>query len=177
MGTIVKPWLAVAVLAAGVLLARHFSHAAALRMLQPGDRLTAISLQSLSGAPVTLAGRSSHPRLFNIFATWCGPCNDEMPQILAADKQLQRKGIRIVGIDQQEPAQPVVAFAQRYHIPYRILIDAAGITHHVFGARFIPTTIAVDRDGVLRAVRSGPLQTKDFLALARAASKSDEAPR
>lgn len=140
----------------------HFDHP---RLLHAGDRLSAIQLTSLNGAGYRLAP-SGHPQLINIFATWCGPCRDEMPDLTAAAQQLTARGVQVIGIDQDESGAQVTRFAREFGITFPLYIDSDGITHAALGARLIPTTIYVDTDGRIKWIHPGPLSHRDLLTLA-----------
>lgn len=136
--------------------------------LQTGDQLTALNLSSLNGTPVTLAN-TGRPQIINVFATWCTPCKAETPGLARAAASLRASGVELIGIDQSESGPVVARFAHENDLQYPIYVDADGsVTHRVLGARFIPTTIVVDRHGVIRFEHSGPLSQADFSALAAA---------
>lgn len=160
-------WIAGAVgilLVAGLLAAYHARHH--VRHLGLGDRLSGIRVSSLEGVPVALGG-SGRVRIINIFATWCTECIAEMPDLSAAARTLRKRGIDVIGIDQEESAAQVEQFARRYGLSYPLYIDDDGITHAALGARYIPTTIVVAADGTILAEHVGPLTQNDFLQLAR----------
>jgi thiol-disulfide isomerase/thioredoxin len=148
--------VALALVAIGV--GRHHRH-----VLHPGDRLIPIQLSSISGAPQTFSA-SHRPTIINVFATWCTPCREETPGFAHAAGALRARGFDIVAIDQQEPAAAVSAFAREFALPYPVYIDTTGVTHSVLGARIIPMTILVNRDGVIVWEHAGPLDPADLQA-------------
>jgi thiol-disulfide isomerase/thioredoxin len=135
------------------------------RMIQTGDRLVPFRVSSLYGDAhtVTATGR---PQLINVFATWCPPCRAETPLLTAAARDLQKRGVEIVAIDQQESASQVARFAQEFHLPYPVYIDDSGVTHQLLGARIIPMTIYVDSSGLITWEHAGPLDVDDLRAVA-----------
>lgn len=153
--------LLVLVLAAGMRVAHHFNTP---RPLHPGDRLSPISLLSLTGQNVTLkpAGR---PQVINVFATWCMPCRMETPQLAVLAKALQARGVDVVGIDQQEAAAQVDRFRTDFSLRYPLYIDGGNLTHTVLGARVIPETLYVDAGGIIRWVHEGPLSDREFRSI------------
>jgi thiol-disulfide isomerase/thioredoxin len=160
-----RGWLAAIVLAAISLIALRYEHDVQYRMLHTGDRLRPLRLSSLSGNGYTLNG-GRHPLLINVFATWCGPCREETPGLVAAASALSARGIRLVGIDQQESAQAVQTFARDFHVPYPLYVDDVGLTHTVLGARVIPTTIYVDGSGIIRWEHAGPITAQTLRSIA-----------
>jgi len=88
-----------------------------------------------------------------------------MPAFAAMAKTFQRRGVNVVGIDQQEDAVQVARFARRFALPYPVYIDFDGITHDVLGARVIPLTMYIDARGIIRWQHAGPLTERDLLDL------------
>jgi len=105
--------------------------------------------------------------LINVFTSWCPSCNEEMPALSHAAPALARDGIDVVGIDQAESSEQVQRFVQAYDVHYPVYIDADSSTRKLLGARIIPTTLFVDRRGIVRLVHVGPLDVASFLTLAR----------
>lgn len=156
-------WLAGAVLVALVLgaarLERHFHH----HVLHTGDRMLPISLSSLYGGAQTFAP-AQRPTVINVFATWCTPCREETPGFASTAKTLAERGIDVVAIDQEESADAVLRFSKEFGLTYPVYIDTTGVTHDLLGARVIPTTILVDRKGVIVWEHAGPLTPAQLLA-------------
>ena len=156
-------WLAaivlIAVVLAGARIERHYHH----HVLRAGDRLLPLQLSSLYGQSYTydVHGRAT---VINVFASWCTPCREETPGFAASAAKLRARGIDVVGIDQEESAQAVARFAQEFALPYPVYIDQSGITHDLLGARVIPTTIFVNRAGVIVWEHAGPLTPAQLLA-------------
>lgn len=144
----------------------HYARPAAL---QPGDRLAGIRVSSIAGTPVTLraAGR---PEVINVFATWCPPCRMETPAFAAFAHHLEARGVAVVGIDQQEPAEAVAQFKRTFGLTYPVYIDNGTATHDLLGARMIPATLAVDAAGIILWRHLGPLTARDYSAIDRIVS-------
>jgi peroxiredoxin len=89
--------------------------------------------------------------LLNFWATWCGPCRVEMPTMEQLYRTFSRKDFEIlaVSIDVQGVAitRP---FQQEYHLTFPILHDADYRVGLTYGARTLPMTFLVDRQGVVR---------------------------
>jgi thiol-disulfide isomerase/thioredoxin len=122
-----------------------------------GEALPALHVQALSGTPVQLAAGRHRLLYLNVFATWCPPCNQEMPALKRLYAVTRTKPLDFAGIDQQEDAARVSAFAQRFAIPYPLYIDRTHLTDEGMGIHLIPASIIVDSQGTVRAMFSGPL--------------------
>jgi thiol-disulfide isomerase/thioredoxin len=125
-----------------------------------------LALQSRSGAAellgarfVDLEGRSrqllewrGRALLCNFWATWCAPCREEIPILVAAARHWASRGVEIVGIGIDSAAK-IREFAETYKIAYALLVaDATAISLvHVLGnsAGGLPYTVALDRKGAL----------------------------
>jgi thiol-disulfide isomerase/thioredoxin len=149
-------------------LGARYEHHAHYHLLHPGDSLIPLAVANLNGTPATIAN-GGRPQIINVFATWCTPCRNEMPAFAAMAKTLARRGVEVVGIDQQEDASQVERFAREFSLTYPIYIDRGTVTHDVLGARMIPATIYVDGRGIIRWQHAGPLNARDIIALERSA--------
>lgn len=118
--------------------------------------LPEITLRHLDGSPTTLAEHRGTPLVVNLWATWCGPCREEMPMLVQASHDMA--GVRFVFVDQGESSSAVRAFLQRERLaPAHVLIDSAnGLSQH-YQAPGYPTTLFIDASGRLRDMRVGPL--------------------
>lgn len=120
-----------------------------------------VPIRDLDGQPLTLAALKGHPVWINFWATWCPPCQRETPVLRDAYEAHKADGLVLVGIDVQEDAEAVRAYATRYGLNYPIGLDLTGAvfrTYLIFG---LPSHYFVDRDGVIRGRYFGPL-TKDL---------------
>ncbi|MCX6140037.1 MAG: TlpA disulfide reductase family protein [Candidatus Kapabacteria bacterium] len=88
--------------------------------------------------------------LLNLWATWCGPCKRELPDIVALSGEMAAQGVVVVGVslDQKEDKfQMVKTFCEKMGIPYLNVIDNLMIADGYGGVQSIPTTFIIDRQG------------------------------
>jgi peroxiredoxin len=142
-----------------------------LRPVHAGEALGSFEVTRLDGSAAALAPRAGHPLLLVVFATWCPSCRSELPALRAIVPQLIRGGVDVVGVDQAESTSEVQRFAQAYALPYPVYVDGSGATKQYLGARIIPTTVATDRNGIVRILHSGPLDRPELLSLAQSVSR------
>lgn len=130
----------------------------ATQMLKIGDAIPAASLPDLDGTPHTLAEWRGKLVLVNFWASWCGPCREEMPLLDATQKRLAGKGLQIVGIA-SDSAAATKEFLARTPVSYPILVDdpEQGDLSKRFGNSrdVLPYTVLVSRDGHIVARRAG----------------------
>lgn len=93
--------------------------------------------------------------LVNVWASWCGPCREEHPQLLAL---AQEPGIRLVGINYKDDPENARRFLGSLGLPYAAVgVDAKGRTAIDWGVYGVPETFLVDRKGVIRYKQIGPI--------------------
>ena len=125
-----------------------------------GDRIPALELPDLAGRPTTLASlHSGRPLLVNVWASWCGPCIEEMPELQRFAAAQGASGVQVVGIALDD-AVNVREFLQKVQVSYPILMDAPGPADA--GVRLgnpkgvLPYSVLVSADGRLLKQRIGP---------------------
>jgi cytochrome c biogenesis protein CcmG, thiol:disulfide interchange protein DsbE len=106
------------------------------------------------GSRVPLRPLAKGPTLVNFYASWCAPCADEAPALMA----LKAEGVRIIGVAYKDEPANTSAFLDRFGNPYQtVLMDRDGLGAVEFGVTGAPETYAVDAGGVIRAKTAGPL--------------------
>ena len=124
-----------------------------------GFRAPDFTLTTLAGETVTLSDLRGRPVLINFWATWCPPCRAEMPAIQAAYERYAPQGLVVLGVDMAESPNVVAAFVERFGIRFPIPLDRDGRVATQYRVRAIPTSFFVDREGVVRSVFTGPMNT------------------
>jgi thiol-disulfide isomerase/thioredoxin len=132
--------------------------------------LLALSLPDTQGTPQSLGQWRGKVLVVNFWATWCGPCREEMPEFIRAQRELGPKGLQFVGIavDQRDK---VVQFAKELDLNYPALIggyDAVELSKPL-GNRLaaLPFTVIFDREGRVAHTQLGllrPAQLRSIVA-------------
>lgn len=133
-----------------------------------GHPVPNVSLASLSGGPATplRPALGTGPVLINFFASWCAPCAEEQPQLMA----LRAQGVRIIGVAYKDDPAASRAFLTRLGNPFsQVLVDRSGDVGVEFGVSGVPETFLVGANGVILAKHSGPMTAADAEALLEAA--------
>jgi cytochrome c biogenesis protein CcmG/thiol:disulfide interchange protein DsbE len=86
----------------------------------------------------------------NVWASWCGPCRDEAPQLDQAWNALRGRGVRFLGVDHQDVRADGVAFVREFEIGYLMAYDPEGTLAAAYGAAGVPTTFVIDAQGRIR---------------------------
>ncbi len=106
--------------------------------------------------------------LVNYWATWCGPCREEMPGLSKLARQLAPQGLAVVGISlDQAPRAKVQAFVSAMQVPYPIAFPAP-LSQTEWGMTGIPATILIDRHGRVAKTYVGAVREADLRADAEA---------
>ncbi|HFQ93582.1 MAG TPA: redoxin domain-containing protein [Anaerolineae bacterium] len=127
--------------------------------LAVGDIAHDFTLQDVDGNNVNLNDFRGRPVILNFWATWCGPCRIEMPELQAAYETYQADGLAILALDQQEPADIVSEFFYgQMGLTFTPLLDSEGAVSDSYGAnRVLPTTFFINPDGEVTAIHRGPM--------------------
>ena len=128
-----------------------------------GDTAPPITLKTLAGGSDSLSRYRGHPVLVNFWATWCDPCKDEMPAIVAAYRTHQSAGLIVLAInltDQETSTKEVRNFVAEFQMPFPVLLDDRGKMRRRYALRGLPTSVFIGADGVVRAVNPGPITTE-----------------
>jgi peroxiredoxin/Flp pilus assembly protein TadD len=129
-------------------------------------------LTALDGKPISLAGFRGKTLVINEWATWCPPCREETPDLIASAKKLRAKGdVVFLGVDSTERAPIVRAFIAAKALPFANAVDDDKSFSKAYDIRAYPTTFVISPDGVLRARYVGNISQQvlaGFVADARA---------
>lgn len=99
--------------------------------------------------------------VLNFFATWCGPCKAEMPELGRFVERRRGQPFLLIGIDAEEKEDLVKAFLRDLPVPFPVGIDASGELQKSFGVEAYPTTIAIGSDGRIQLYQSGAILNAD----------------
>ena len=125
-------------------------------------------LKDLKGRKVGLKDFKGKVIFLNFWATWCGPCREEMPSMEALYQQFKEKDFVFLTVSVDYGGiEPVKEFIKKNHYTLPVLLDPKCETLEVFGVKGIPTTIIIDKAGKMIGKAVGPRNWKnsEFIAL------------
>lgn len=115
-----------------------------------------ISLTTLGGQRMTLSELRGKPVIVNFWASWCLPCREEFPLLVATRTRYANEGLEILGVVHDDGAEPARAFAASYGAAWPMVLDSDDVAWNAYHGAFVPISYFVDRAGVVRAVSYGP---------------------
>lgn len=109
-------------------------------------------LELMDGGMFNMQAHRGDVVVINFWATWCGPCRFEIPELIELYDDYRDEGLTIVGISTDELGfDDVRPFAEEMDINYPLVVDEDGSTSSAFGGIYgLPTTFIVDRGGMIR---------------------------
>jgi cytochrome c biogenesis protein CcmG/thiol:disulfide interchange protein DsbE len=125
-----------------------------------GKALPSFTLDSLAGEKVTV-GQSDKITVINFWATWCPPCQEEMPELDQFAKRNQQK-INFYAVNLQESSEKVSDFMNKNKYTMPVLLDKEGVVAKQFQVTAIPTTIIVDKNGLIKHRKSGAMTRNEL---------------
>ena len=118
----------------------------------------ALGLADLNGIQHRLADYESQVVLVNLWATWCPPCQAEMPLLQKFYERHRDQGFTVVAIEDGEPASDVRSFVAKYQMTFLVWLDPTHeATDHAFKIMNLPTSYVLDRSGVVRLTWLGAI--------------------
>jgi thiol-disulfide isomerase/thioredoxin len=122
-------------------------------------------LTDVAGNPIRLADLRGKAVWVNFWATWCPPCQSEVPILRDVSERYRDRGLVLVAISVQEtsPAD-VAAYAARYQLGYTIGFDGSGEIFRAYKGYGLPTQVFIDPNGVIASIVGAPLDEAGAVA-------------
>lgn len=113
-----------------------------------GATMPAYSATWMDGSKFDLASKRDKVVLLNLWATWCGPCREEIPDLQALHDKYAPKGFEVIGVSVDENGiEPVKQFVQEFKMTYPVALDPEGKLAGIFQTSVLPTSVLLDRTG------------------------------
>ncbi|MDQ2961420.1 MAG: TlpA family protein disulfide reductase [Candidatus Dormibacteraeota bacterium] len=116
-----------------------------------------LSGTSLTGATLSLSSLRGHPVVVDFWASWCGPCRQEQPDLNALVTKYAAQGVQFLGVDIRDDGANARAYVQEFKVAYPSLFDPASDAAAAFAVDAPPTTLVIDSSGTIRLRELGTL--------------------
>lgn len=113
------------------------------------------ALRSFGGGTLRLSEHLGEVVILNFWATWCGPCRQEMPLLDEIYTKYKPVGLVLLSINLDHEMQPAIEMAQTLEVSYPVLYDAQKSVGKSYQVSSMPVTVLIDRAGVIRYVSEG----------------------
>ncbi|MFT5218117.1 MAG: thiol-disulfide isomerase/thioredoxin [Planctomycetota bacterium] len=113
------------------------------------------TLKQLKGSNLKLSELTGTVVLINFWASWCGPCREEMPLLNALHKKYEPLGFTVLGVNVEEQVANAKGFLDKFPVDFPILLDNKNQVSKLYEVIAMPTTVVVDRDGNMRYLHQG----------------------
>ncbi|MFV2090287.1 MAG: TlpA disulfide reductase family protein [Pseudomonadales bacterium] len=113
------------------------------------------TLKSLEGSNLRLEEYRGQVVLINFWASWCGPCRQEMPILDRLHHRYQDTGFAVLGINVEGEREPAQDLVDKTKVTFPILLDDGQKVSEMYDLQAMPSSVVIDRDGVVRYIHLG----------------------
>lgn len=125
--------------------------------LKAGDRFPAFSLKTIDGATVSEKNFMGKPSVYYFFASWCPCAHDTVKWIKRMQAENEKTGLAILGVGILDSPEKLAVFASKHMLRFPVVAEDGRSLAHSAGMETTPTTVFVDRSGVIRRVHIGKI--------------------
>jgi len=119
------------------------------------DEAPDFTLKSKESGNIRLSEQRGNIVLVNFWASWCGPCRDELPEMEALYQEYQDLGFEILAVNVDDEANKADVLLNDIEVSFPVLYDTLGDVSKLYDVNAMPTTVMIDRDGNQRLVHMG----------------------
>jgi cytochrome c biogenesis protein CcmG/thiol:disulfide interchange protein DsbE len=157
-----RTWTKLAILALTALVVTQILLRRSEPTLALGERSPPLVLPDLEGRSVDLAALRGKVVAVNFWATWCGPCREEIPELAEVWRAHRGRCFELLGVAEESAREDVVRVAPE--MPYPVLLDERAEALEPWSVRGYPRTYVVDAEGKLRHVFEGGMRRAELEA-------------
>ncbi|NNL64304.1 MAG: TlpA family protein disulfide reductase [Woeseiaceae bacterium] len=120
-----------------------------------GQAAPDFALRSSTGENLRLSEYRGDVVMINFWATWCGPCRQEMPLLDELYNRYQRVGFNLLGVNIDDDSRRAMQMVEELGVGFPVLFDAGKDVSELYNVEAMPVTVIVDRRGTVRYVHHG----------------------
>ena len=120
-----------------------------------GQKAPDFALKSSTGENLRLSEYRGEVVMLNFWATWCGPCRQEMPLLDDLYNRYERVGFKLLGVNIDDNSQRAIDMMKELGVDFPILFDASKDVSKLYEVNAMPVTVILDREGNVRYVHKG----------------------
>jgi peroxiredoxin len=130
---------------------------AAVPAITPSALAPDFTLHTMDGPNLRLKEQRGHVVMVNFWATWCGPCRQEMPQLNRLYEKYRASGFVLLGVNVDDDTRNAAQLAAKLGLKFPVLLDTDKTVSRQYDLATMPSTVIIDRDGKVRYVHRGYL--------------------
>jgi peroxiredoxin len=113
------------------------------------------TLRSMGGPNLRLQEQRGNVVMMNFWATWCGPCRQEIPQLNKLFERYRASGFVLLGVNVDDDARNAADVATKLGVKFPLLLDTEKAVSRLYELSTMPSTVLIDRDGKVRYLHRG----------------------
>jgi len=125
--------------------------------IAPQSAAPDFTLRTMSGPNLRLAEQRGRVVMVNFWATWCGPCRQEMPHLDRLYQKYKSSGFVLLGVNVDDDARKAADVAAKLGVTFPMLLDTDKAVSKLYDLSTMPSTVIIDRDGKVRYFHRGYL--------------------
>ncbi|HEX7435541.1 MAG TPA: TlpA disulfide reductase family protein [Caldimonas sp.] len=129
----------------------------AVPAITPAKAAPDFTLHTMGGPNLRLQEQRGRVVMVNFWATWCGPCRQEMPQLNRLYEKYRASGFVLLGVNVDDDALKAADVAAKLGVKFPVLLDTDKAVSRLYDLSTMPSTVLIDRDGKVRYVHRGYL--------------------
>ncbi|HEX7439811.1 MAG TPA: TlpA disulfide reductase family protein [Caldimonas sp.] len=129
----------------------------AVPAIAPASAAPDFTLRTMGGPNLRLQEQRGRVVMVNFWATWCGPCRQEMPQLNRLYEKYRASGFVLLGVNVDDDALKAADVAGKLGLKFPVLLDTDKAVSRLYDLSTMPSTVLIDRDGKVRFVHRGYL--------------------
>ena len=113
------------------------------------------TLHSVAGPNLRLQEQRGQVVMLNFWASWCGPCRQEMPQLDRLYEKYHAAGFQLLGVNVDEDVHNATGVSSKLGLHFPVLLDTEKRVSRLYDLNTMPSTVLIDRDGRVRYIHRG----------------------